>query len=504
MSADEEKEWEQKSKKPKKNDSEEDGVLIEDLQESSDLVNIKGDDEGDEFDWREELEKDKRENEQKGEALSVFEEAKKVVPKEREVAVKEVADVPEVVEDNKSFYNPINDLKIAYDLEETDSGFIKYGEPKADSAEKMEAKKRLADNEYDLSIVEVQNNLDKRKLAKGIAEAIKSLLDIYAESWIKSNKVLSQFMGVNAERLKRERVVEETKKTELGEPVFYDQIFEDLYLSVQEDDSEDKAEAVERLRTKGIKAKQYDKNSEKDRQNYLQLLKDIHNRKTENIQEKELKVLQKHKLDKNPEVLEKYKKEPEVKEPEAEKIWDKELFDELEVGTSGTNSKNEFYGARSKLKKRGIDLAKIAETESKEVQKRLLSAIDVVKKNKPDENFISVDLAKQEITKYFKLKDEENKEVFGLLPEPEKVDKGDKERPKTIEDFKRRCSPERWEIMMKIIKETTDEAKKKSLLLGLMACHYQLDHPESREATNGNWERVYSPMLEFLGVNTEP
>lgn len=452
--------------------------------------------------------KEKKKNKKKGIDEGIKNLAREVEARKEQVAfqqpeasVVEEPKITEMVVENKSFYNPIKDLKIAYDLVEDESGFIKYGEPKADSAEKTEAKKRLADNEFDLSIVEVQNNLDKRKLAKRVAEAIKSLLDIYVESWIESNNVLSKFMGVNADRLKREKVVEETKKTELGEPVFYDQIFEDLYLSVQEVGFDGKAEAIERLRENNISAKQYDKNSEKDRQNYLQLLKDIHERKAENIQEKELKVLQKHKLDKNPEVLEKYKKEPEVKEPEAEKIWDKELFDELEAGTSGTNSDKEFFNAREKLKKRGIDLENIAKTESKEVQKKLLSAIDVVKKNKPDENFISVDLAKQEITKYFKLKEEEKKEVFGLLPEP-KVE--EKEKLKTIEDFKRRCNPERWEIMMKIIKETADEAKKKSLMLGLMACHYQLDHPESREATNGNWERAYSPMLEFLGVNTEP
>lgn len=266
--------------------------------------------------------------------------------------------------DIQPFYNPIDDLIVAYDLAESENGFIRLGEIKEESTEKEEARKRLVENEYNLSVVE-DNDLEyKRKLAARIAEEIKTLLNIYVESWVRSNTILSKFMGVNAERLGSEKVGEQKKMLELGEVAFYDQIFEDLYLSVLIGDVDGKQEAIDRLREHGIKPKQYNKNSEKDRLKYLDVLQKIKDGE-ENKRQLEWQIIISHKLNNVEDFKKKYADLANAAGEDVKKEKTNmypEVFDDLWIVENGSEEEKKI--AFERLMKKGIKVKVFLNDES--------------------------------------------------------------------------------------------------------------------------------------------
>ncbi len=267
-----------------------------------------------------------------------------------------------------------------------------------------------------------------------------------AENFIKKILEIRDVVESVVKNTKEGRVVKEFEKNNVEVVNYYkDGLLKDLRVVYSENEKSEYKEALDRLESFGVKIL-WKKGDRRDTSNELDMLifriENYFLLNNEDVNEKDFiekwskilptleksnikveylakarKIMHGENLDNQPEVVEINKESVEnkvkvvIKEKvEEEKVWDQKLFDELEAGTSGINRNKEYYEAREKLIKRGIDLSKIAKSESDGIQKSLLSAITVVKSNKPDENF-TVDLAKQKIMGYFgfvEVKDKKN------------------------------------------------------------------------------------------------
>ena len=184
-------------------------------------------------------------------------------------------------------------------------------------------------------------------------------------------------------------------------------------------------------------------------------------------------------------ILDVLKLKEKSEKKEVKTIWNQELFDELEAGTSGVNSNREYYSARDKLKKRGFDLDKIATEENEMTKKRLLSAIAVVQSNKPDENFNSVDLAKQELMKYFGSVEEETDENKNINELAEKLI-AEKDKEKLLELIASNLSNEEylkavWAVRAMVDGDLGGKFKDEKEAREYFAAHVKVDAENSKK-----------------------
>ncbi len=313
----------------------------------------------------------------------------------------------EVVEKNNDFNDPLFGLK-------TIIGNIK--EHMVETKELVQHQIRLLVLDgYNVEVLGLKTKIEDNKIyfSNDLAEInIEKLLNLIAQIekimspdaiFFKknANKEIKVFFGeINLSKLDEFKNKNLFENSEVKEPVFYEDVFDDLYMAMR-GEGEKKEEALKRLTENGVKLKVYGQKDEEHRRKYIEVLETLFNAPEIENKALELWVLKKHDMDRIPEVKEKYKDVVDKSKSKEGSVWNSDTFEKLYVGGYRANEED-GKTAIEELKKIGIDLRKaLALKDDSELKKKLGRATWVAHKKKATKEFVSVEAAVAFLKEYF-------------------------------------------------------------------------------------------------------